>query len=607
MAGSDAPVVERKRSMSSGTGRKNLTINTAFTVLSNRRTKRLVLGPGQSSPGGDNVHLVPDMADAADPKHFLHPPKGKKITMRNANRESTKVKKEKTLVHRKPQKQTHEILLHVNAECGYEDNRTAVLDHRTVQRERQERLDTERPAFLMRNGAEPIGLTIDENLMVTNIVPNTPAAKAGLTPGVRLSSVNGAYVYSQGDAIDALRNCGEEVAVGLMSDTTAASLAHDKVVAGKRTALAAADVRGRRVVGSNPEYQRVGPPFGTSTPGPDGETPRRGLPHLGPPGLGPQTVDWGGYGPREDGTIGGCPSPIVTTDDPFKPNLYIPRPRGSVARSMSTPVVSRRCGGQGNKTSYQLAVDKGETDTDGHWDTRNAMAKTGKVHMSVSRTVIENQNGDIIANADAIATTPRRAGKDRAASPTPRRRPALGAPGVHEWEGEKRSASTGRRFFPKSEGVSLLLEGHLPEDASNARLHDQMRGLRSYTPGRYRFTPGGAGDIIGHTHGAEPVPSPRGLRKQPAIEDPPKAVQKLFVPTPRRQVPTPTQTDIFNRSGYRGDCKDQNDIIRSQNHRNIVGVSPRHHSSVEIAHQPNVCSLCCYVLFARPGCYQDLI
>ena len=327
--------------------------------------KRLVLGKGQQYPGQDNVDLSPrPSANTNGTKASKRI--GKRITQQDqeagvgsifrTGKERHTAKKR--LNHRQPQ----QLLHHVDAECGFH----AQTDHYNDRSQARERLKYNAETTLTRQEDEPIGLTIDENLYVTNVVQGTAAHAAGLNPGTRLATVDGVNVTTQAQAIGVLKQAGSEVRIGLAQDTSAKSMKLDGVIAGVPTSSPVQpDRRVKRASATSNMF--------LNRPAPYGSDADRGSPHpkpagLGPPGLGPRTTDW------TDSEKPFAYQPPGS--DTFKPNLYTP--------SLSRSTTPRR---MANKTSYEICEDKGEGE--GFKSPRQAR---GRQRVDGA----ENRNGDII-------------------------------------------------------------------------------------------------------------------------------------------------------------------------------------------------------------------
>ena len=549
----DRPLTQR-RSMSAGATRRNLglSVNTTFTTTPKKRIKRLVLGPGEDVPGGDQVNLSPEPLMAGE---RIPIKKGKKLVAKQP--ENTEIRKQRVLVKRKNTARTTEMLQHCDAEHEYD-----LRDAPTMPVEGSSRRAMAKPlsqATITRKEGGPLGLTIDENLVVTQVVRGTAAETAGLKAGIRLSTVDGVRIRTQEDAIQALRSAGEEVNLGISLETTAPAMRQEGIVAGVQTSQTTQQSarRSRRPGGRESSM----PPFGCTEEIASVRKPTG----LGPPGLGPQLHDWG-----EDGASRLRFKKSVNGNDPFKPNLYVPELSGSQQRNH-----------QGNKTSYEVADERGETDADGTWSMKRELMRTGK--QQTNKEVTERRNGDIITdvNNGAFVETPRR-GKDRAASPMACRNPASGAP-----KGQEQKHMTGRRCNAESYRIDSELLHFNPAGTPTSSQR------RTMTPGRYRHSPHDSGDFIGN-RGFDPKPAVKtGIRSVPHIYDLPQPVPRQFRPTPRHQVSTPSPSDIFNVCGYRGDCKDTRNHERSRSAR---GVSPRNYSSINFTHVSEGQQVCLLLL-----------
>eukprot|EP01064_Diplonema_japonicum_P034760 TRINITY_DN731_c1_g1_i1.p1 TRINITY_DN731_c1_g1~~TRINITY_DN731_c1_g1_i1.p1 ORF type:complete len:502 (+),score=112.91 TRINITY_DN731_c1_g1_i1:343-1848(+) len=446
----------------------------------------------------------------------------------------------RALVKRKVPKNTSEMLQHQDAECGYDPSAVAAAPAKR-------KLVTTKITSLNRMEGEPLGLTIDENLVVTNVVEGTVAHRAGLRAGTKLSTVDGQRVATQDDAIDALRNSrGDSVRVGLQNGGSSQSMKQEGVVAGIQTNYEKGNRRTKRADPTKDisrDAPFAGNPIPTPIPRPVG---------LGPPGLGPQAEPWG-----ETSAIAESPMGY----DSFKPNTYIPE------RLQGTPVRKHS-----NMTSYEVAETRGEVTPNGEWEAPTTEKyRSGKVQM---KDRVERKNGDILVNNMTEGPmTPRRG---RGPSPSAFRSPAAGPP-----MGDELAKAQGKRCETTGGLNPELLSFPMKREQQGGSISVSER--RAMTPTRYRNTPEGHGDIIGATYGRGDKPSPRG-RMQTTSHDflLPKVRPRSFTPTARHQVASPAPSDIFNTGTDTGTCKDVRDHRRSSQAR---GLSPRNVSSVNLTHQ----------------------
>ena len=274
------------------------------------------------------------------------------------------------------------ILHHADAESGLPGHSSPLMspNERSALRDRR---SSRAETVLRRREDEPIGLTIDEHLVVTNVVEGTAAHAAGLQPGTKLATLDGVRVTSQQQAVDVLRKAGDAVSIGLAQEATSSSLRFDGTSAGLSssrdqglTGWTSGETTYRRQKRGDPTKDGKGmsvPPYGAfdhhRTPHPDRPD------GLGPPGLGPNT-EWAEQIDAE------TPQYTVASpgDDLFKPNLYSPPQLG---RSPSRSIA--------NKTSYEVYRDAGR-----EWSVPSPK-HTGKNTLTRLKDVMESKNGNIFA------------------------------------------------------------------------------------------------------------------------------------------------------------------------------------------------------------------
>eukprot|EP01065_Artemidia_motanka_P028918 TRINITY_DN3469_c0_g1_i1.p1 TRINITY_DN3469_c0_g1~~TRINITY_DN3469_c0_g1_i1.p1 ORF type:complete len:528 (+),score=125.99 TRINITY_DN3469_c0_g1_i1:74-1657(+) len=411
--------------------------------------------------------------------------------------------------------------------------------------------------------SESIGLCVDEDLRVTAVVKGGAADKAGLKKGQRLTGVNGQSVRTQEEAIVAMQSAGTELTV----------------------AMNAANNSPRRAIrrGAGSAVPRSVSPQPCTVPHPPPEPV--GLRHLGPPGCGPLEHDPSHHSPR----------PAVV-DSAFQPS-FAPADQTCVSPSR------RRVAPRWNKTSYELAMDKGEVEgSNRRW--ASSQRTRGMRHYEPQTGVgpTHHHIPEVGARTETfLAHSPRR-GRDRSSTPAGARRPAAGAvpdaePSVDR--AGRRLSSSARRDFKHD----LLHHDHTVTD--NTQLSPRRSRVRSYTPqpgrpGQQQRVPWyeSHGDIIGnryrndpHVHPDPPqcskgVPlSPRRRRRPSTAVAPweaPTMKRRSFTPTARHQKPMPATTDIFHVSDpITGACLDTVQMGRSgKRTTDALGVSPRGRSTV---------------------------
>eukprot|EP01065_Artemidia_motanka_P022353 TRINITY_DN2654_c0_g1_i1.p1 TRINITY_DN2654_c0_g1~~TRINITY_DN2654_c0_g1_i1.p1 ORF type:complete len:561 (+),score=142.71 TRINITY_DN2654_c0_g1_i1:79-1761(+) len=384
-----------------------------------------------------------------------------------------------------------------------------------------------------RRGAEPVGLTINDELVVTDVIRGSAAEAAGIRPGTKLAAVGGRRVWNQQSAIAEFRSAGPELTVHVVSKHEAP---HEFGV----TAGVASD---------SPRFNRRRGPTNYGVPElltrsrSAGPVLSRPPPGLGVPGLGPQAAPWGDADlPAARSLTPTGVSPLQGSDG-FKPNLAAPHVHASPVRRYGIGSGTGTC----NRTSYEVAAGKGQVNDAGHWH----HPSTPKSARSLAREEYSkrNSNGDIL-RPDMYADRARQRGLSRAATPPRCVAAAVGhVPVPHE---SGRESPSGVRV---AAGARTFNAGLLHHDPTVS----DMSVLGRCSPRRtaVRHAHQTHGDITGcrwddalldASRSAHPV---RGRRSAaPSDFSLPQPSAKAFQPTLRNSRPQPAESDIFHHRGH---------------------------------------------------------
>eukprot|EP01062_Namystynia_karyoxenos_P019406 TRINITY_DN1730_c0_g1_i1.p1 TRINITY_DN1730_c0_g1~~TRINITY_DN1730_c0_g1_i1.p1 ORF type:complete len:626 (+),score=149.42 TRINITY_DN1730_c0_g1_i1:90-1880(+) len=395
-----------------------------------------------------------------------------------------------------------------------------------------------------------VGLTLDDRLMVTGVAPGSAAAAAGIRVGSVLRGVNGRRITSQEAAVAAFRESGDTISVSLTAQGPTGRLEpHEMPTAGAPTD--AIDARS-----SSPSRRRQGPMpacnlsalMRTSTPPAPSRLQRPGL---GPPGLGPMREAWGNA-ERQHGAASGGRSAAgggaARMESHFKPNTYVPPRDGA-----SSP------GGRGrggfNKTSYELALERGHCSEEGHWDAPQRPQRNA-VREQYHRTN-GSQGPDLLyydERGSGQYSSPRVAarGLNRAAVPERAKEAATGGL-PRDPEGTVTPRQRGLRRpdgTPQNYGLNPELLAHDPT------VTDVGTSKRGGTPLRARDFHQCHGDIIAHgpRHGAgaTAVEQRRPVGRQTHVDTfVPPEITPLAPRLRGRQATSRQESDIFHRLEHR--------------------------------------------------------
>eukprot|EP01065_Artemidia_motanka_P023771 TRINITY_DN28434_c0_g1_i1.p1 TRINITY_DN28434_c0_g1~~TRINITY_DN28434_c0_g1_i1.p1 ORF type:complete len:593 (+),score=134.10 TRINITY_DN28434_c0_g1_i1:123-1901(+) len=416
-------------------------------------------------------------------------------------------------------------------------------------------------ATMTRRQGSTVGLTLDEQLRVTHVTAGSAAASAGVRVGTVLTAVNGEPVGSQEAAVSAFRSAGDNLSAQFEPSTRRPSLPIEHMpVAG-----VASDRSRRSPPRRNPGVHSP-PRRRAMTPPPPQRTTTRPAGGLGPPGLGPMRTPWGNAEFHHGvGSGGGGAEPMQS---PFKPNTWVPPQHFSPGR--------RRAANQlGNKTSYEVALEKGHCADDGHWDHMPTTSRSRSVARERYHRVHTEDPNFLSHVATPHASPSVRRGLNRDAVPGRMREAATG--GLPQG-GAERGRPRGLRVPPQS-GLNADLLSH---DATVTDLTSTRRG----TPNRARSSHQSHGDILAHGPSCQanlsvPLASPRtGAGKMTRI-DAFEAPERPTMPVSSRVSRFPRDdTDVFHQRPHRsGRSLDMPGGPRSGKSRSLTPAARQHQYS----------------------------
>eukprot|EP01062_Namystynia_karyoxenos_P084568 TRINITY_DN9988_c1_g1_i1.p2 TRINITY_DN9988_c1_g1~~TRINITY_DN9988_c1_g1_i1.p2 ORF type:complete len:550 (+),score=148.40 TRINITY_DN9988_c1_g1_i1:75-1652(+) len=384
---------------------------------------------------------------------------------------------------------------------------------------------------VLRGAGQSIGLTVDERMTVIAVASGSAAEAAGLRSGQRLREVNGVQVGTQDEAVAAMGASGREVFI--------------RVEDRRKTA----EGQGKSPCHDSPRRPKMRqgdhPWAWLQDESPVVATPPPGLPGVGSGhSFGPDCRDPAG-------------SPLRRPrrhEIPAKPTAHSPALPTDTGRA--APL------GHSNKTSYQLAVERGHAGEDMRWAPASPSAGRARPPLA------ERHSGDITAHSAPVSPAARGAlwrehcSPARGRQPVQRRAAAVGAipalltpappseTRLYEGPGKRRVDSQCAMVGP-----SVVDPGaERPQRTAVARSRTLDRPRSSWTC---------HGDLLSwrdaHEVGHRGDPSPTGTRLRSYHDQvslpftAPPLPTRSFTPTLRRQRPTPEPTNTLEHDVWRAE------------------------------------------------------